>query len=177
MLRPIRSPPGKINASEKAVSQYAGRGGSAMPDGCRMVAVLQPLTPDEWKTATGTPLLDGENGALLARPKLSYAAPQPDILICRKGYGYTHTTREAIDQASKLQAGCNQILLLLEHDLGNEIRHTQNSLQALEVMPRAHLRDVIATLIARRLVEHAPVPGNPQRGAKTYLRPVAAPKK
>ena len=111
---------GKANASDKAVNQYAGRGGSAMPDGCRMVAVLQPLTPEEWKTATGTPLMDGENGALLARPKLSYAAPQPDILICRKGYGYTYTARDTHDPASKLQAGCDQILRLLEHDFATE---------------------------------------------------------
>ena len=38
-----------------------------------MVSVMQPLASDEWRTATGTPLLDGETAILLARPKVSYA--------------------------------------------------------------------------------------------------------
>jgi RecA-family ATPase len=166
---------GKANASEKAVTQYAGRGGSAMPDGCRMVAVLQPLTPDEWKTATGAPILDGENGAVLARPKLSYAAPQPDILICRKGYGYTHTSRDESDAAGKLQADCDQVLRLLQHDLGKGIRHTQNSIEALGILNRARVRNAVATLIARRLVEHAAIPDRKKGGPQSYLQPIAAP--
>ena len=44
---------GKANAREKSTDQYAGRGGSALSDGSRMVVVMQPLEPDEWASATG----------------------------------------------------------------------------------------------------------------------------
>ena len=83
---------GKANAREKAADQYAGRGGSAMADGARMVAVLQPLSPDEWLKARASPLMDGESGMVLALPKLSYCPPQPDTLIRRKGYLFSTPT-------------------------------------------------------------------------------------
>src|SRR5206468_5838994 len=62
---------GKANAHEKMLDQYAGRGGSTMADGACMVAVLQPLSGEEWAKLAGVPLLDGETGMVLARPKLS----------------------------------------------------------------------------------------------------------
>ena len=40
---------GKANARDKALDQYAGRGGSALSDGARMIAVMQPLDPVEWE--------------------------------------------------------------------------------------------------------------------------------
>ncbi len=36
---------GKANARERTLDQYTARGGSALPDGARMVAVLQPWQP------------------------------------------------------------------------------------------------------------------------------------
>jgi len=165
---------GKASARDKVLDQYAGRGGSAFADGARMVAVLQPLTLDEWRTATGAPLLSGENGMVLARPKLTYCAPLPDILISRKGFSFTFTARADIDPAGKLQGNCDQVLRAIIADLDKGLRHTQRSLEALNLMPRTELRDAVSTLIARGLVQHMPIPGNPRRGAKTYLQPVMA---
>jgi regulatory protein RepA len=166
---------GKVNAREKALDQYAGRGGSAFADGARMVTVLQPVTADDWRSATGTPLLDGETGLVLARPKLSYCPPCPDILISRKDYVFACTSRAQIDPATKLQAKCDQILRAIEHDLGKGIQHTQNSLEALNLLPRVELRGAVSTLIARGLIERAPVPGRKKGGTNTFLRPIATP--
>lgn len=165
---------GKLNARDKTLDQYTGRGGSALPDGARMVAVLQPLSADEWLSATGIPLTNGEQGMVLARPKLSYCAPQPDILISRKGFTFTHTTRMDTNQGARLHAECEQLLTLLTHDLGRGIRHTQNSLEALGVMSRRAIRDAISTLISRGRLEHAKVEGAVAHGARTYLRPIVA---
>jgi RecA-family ATPase len=166
---------GKQNARDKAVDQYAGRGGSTMPDGARMVAVLQPLLPQQWRVATGTPLADGESGMVLTRPKLSYAAPQPDILIARKGYAFSYTTRAKHDPGAKLQAACDEIVRVLVTALDKGTRHSQRSLEALKLMPRAELRDAVSTLVARGLVQNVPVPDRQKGGSNTYLQPIAAP--
>ncbi|MBK8990899.1 MAG: AAA family ATPase [Gammaproteobacteria bacterium] len=74
---------GKANARERTLDQYSGRGGSALADGARMVAVMQPVDADEWLKEVGSRLADGENGIVMALPKLSYAKPQDSIFIRR----------------------------------------------------------------------------------------------
>lgn len=59
-----------------------------MPDGARMVAVLQPLEPDEYAVRTGEILKQGETGLVMALPKMSFARPQDSIYIRRAGYRY-----------------------------------------------------------------------------------------
>lgn len=102
---------GKANAREKALDQYAGRGGSALSDGGRMVAVLQPLTADEWTKGTGSQLATDESGMVLALPKLSYSRPQEPIFIRRLGYAFAmqaaapHTAAETTaSDADKVHA-------------------------------------------------------------------------
>lgn len=86
---------GKGNAREKAVDQYAGRNGSALADGCRMVAVMQPVDRAELAKATGRVLADGELAFVLHRPKVSYAPPQREnpLFIVRRGYAFEHVPR------------------------------------------------------------------------------------
>jgi regulatory protein RepA len=164
---------GKGNARDKALDQYAGRGGSALPDGARMVAVLQPMTADEWARETGMSLTSGEQGMVLARPKLSYAAPQPDILISRKGYAFAYTSRFERDPAIERKAACDQVLRAIEAGIEAGTLHTQRSLEALKLMTRAELRDAVSLLIARGAIEHARVPERHKGGSQTYLRPIA----
>jgi RecA-family ATPase len=169
---------GKQNAREKTLDQYTGRGGSALPDGARMVAVLQPLDAEQWAKATGSPLLDGETGMVLARPKLSYAPPQPDILICRKGYGFQAFTATMRSKAEELEVICDQVLRAIEHDLARDRRHTQNSITAMSAalgLSRDGIRGAVHVLLARGLLEQADVPDKTQRGARTYLRPSRTP--
>ncbi|MFP5398961.1 MAG: AAA family ATPase [Gammaproteobacteria bacterium] len=80
---------GKGNARDKAVDQYAGRGGSAMADGCRMVAVMQATDAPELAKATGVMLGEDESAFALHRPKVSYAPPQRSpIYVKRSGYAF-----------------------------------------------------------------------------------------
>lgn len=97
---------GKANSREKTLDQYSGRGGSAFADGSRMVAVLQPLDPEEWIDQTGTPLAEGESGMVMALPKLSYAPPQSHVFIRRRGWVYeaVEASAEAKAEAIKEQA-------------------------------------------------------------------------
>lgn len=81
---------GKLNARDKAADQYAGRGGSALPDGCRMVSVLTSATAAELTKATGATLADDEGAFVLHRPKVSYAPPnRPPIYVKRVGFAFT----------------------------------------------------------------------------------------
>ena len=79
---------GKAGAREKIADMYAGRGGSALADGCRMVAVMQPADAAEVAKATGRTLGADESAVVLHRPKVSHAPPQNDrpLYIVRKGY-------------------------------------------------------------------------------------------
>lgn len=80
---------GQSNARNKVSDQYSGRGGTAMPDGARMVHVLNKMDLSEWLRETGEKLDPGESGIRLSIPKLKFTRPQPDILVVRKGYSFT----------------------------------------------------------------------------------------
>jgi regulatory protein RepA len=166
---------GKQNAREKAVDQYAGRGGSALPDGARMVAVLQRLNPKDWYAVTGRSLVDGEAGMVLARPKLSCCPPASDILIARNGFTFLHTIRAEHDPIAELQMCCDKIMNELVADLDKGTRHTQRSLEALKLMSRIDLRDAVSTLVARGRVQHASVLDRGKGGPSMFLQPIAAP--
>jgi RecA-family ATPase len=81
---------GKQTARDGVIDQYAGRGGSALADGARMVHVLQPMEPEKWIEETGAPLNDGEQGIRLSRPKQSYTPRDQsfDLFIVRNGYAF-----------------------------------------------------------------------------------------
>ena len=86
---------GKANARAKTVDQYSARGGSALPDGSRMMMVMVPVSePDEAegiKLPSSVTLEPGDQAILLRRAKLSYAPRQPDIYVIRRGYTFRHT--------------------------------------------------------------------------------------
>lgn len=165
---------GKQNARDKVIDQYAGRGGSALPDGCRMVTVLQRMTPDEWFAATGTELADSETGLRLARPKLTYAPPQPDIFIRRAGYKFAAIPPAANSKTVLRDAHAEQIHRLLVSELEAGRRHSRNSLESCEHgIKRADLRRALDWLVAGSRVEVRDIPDRQSnRGAATYLHPV-----
>ena len=149
---------GKANAREKALDQYAGRGGSALSDGSRMVAVLQPLDAGEWLKATGTALGDGQSGLVMALPKLSYAPQQGLIYIRRSGYAFHYhqparpktPEEESEDCAAKLLG-----FIELEYASGN--LHTGKTLDTCAKrlgMSRDQVREALLDLKTKgRLVE------------------------
>jgi hypothetical protein len=83
---------GKANARNGVMDQYAGRGGSALPDGSRMTAVLHPWTPQHGDALPGDWMPHPDISVLmLERPKLSYSPPnRPRIWIKRHGWRFTH---------------------------------------------------------------------------------------
>lgn len=163
---------GKANARNGARDQYAGRGGSAFADGARMVHVLQALSHTEWKEKTGLPLGDGEQGLVLARPKISYCPAKPDLYIRRAGYAFSAVAERA-DRRRDLNAMIEQLVRLVASELGGGSRHSGRSLVGLHGstdMSRQQMRDALeAALIAGKIVE-LDLPENERRGRrKTYL--------
>lgn len=83
---------GKAGGRDKVTDMYAGRGGSALADGCRMVHVMQPADATELMKATGRTLAPDQHAFSLHRPKISYAPPQHDrpLFVVRQGYQFEH---------------------------------------------------------------------------------------
>jgi hypothetical protein len=77
----------KQNARDKTTDQHSMRGGSALPDGSRMVAILTPGDDDT---------------LVLTRAKLSYSKPQQPIYIRRNGYAFSVAAEPAGVQAQAL---------------------------------------------------------------------------
>lgn len=165
---------GKQNARDGAVDQYAGRGGSAFADGARMVLVLQSLSEVEWKKKTGLPLSNGEQGLILARPKISYCPTQGPLYIRRTGYAFEQVT--GIESAEyNPKADIAQLVQLVTFELGAGNQHSKRSIEALyaqAAMTRQQLRDALAGALASgKLVEKALPIEQRQGGRRSYLAP------
>jgi len=96
---------GKINARLGAMDQYAGRNGSALPDGSRMVAVMVACSADSFGDGTGY-LPDeraGEKGLKLGFPKMSYAPQPEDKYILRRGFHFQHVESVSEEQRAQMQ--------------------------------------------------------------------------
>ncbi len=168
---------GKANAREKSLDQYSGRGGSALSDGSRMVAVLQGgYTQRDWQNLTGWNLTADENALILARPKLSYVSPQPEIFIVRRGYQFQAIHSLTQDAGEDLKAVQDQIWRLLSTELKENNRHTANTLGALSPqigLTRQQIRDAVSLLTASGRVENRKRPnGEGHGGGRYYLHPV-----
>lgn len=149
---------GKANARGKALDQYAGRGGSAMADGSRMMAVIQPLEAKEWLEQTGTRLATGESGLVMALPKLSYSAPQKPIFIRRYKF---HFSREAASQATPDQIAQSNAALVrdfisAEWLLGRKYSKADIEAHSTKLdLTRNQLRQAIAELtVSGQMIYH-----------------------
>jgi RecA-family ATPase len=167
---------GKQNARDRAVDQYAGRGGSAFADGARMVAVLQTMTATEWLEATGHQLEDGDTGLRLARPKISYAPPAGDIFILRSGYAFHRVESTSNGSSVLIESNANMIWRLLASELEQGRRHSKNSLETVSDLRRADMRRAVSWLEASGRIDIRNIPNrSSNRGASRYLHPVASP--
>ena len=173
---------GKQNARDKATDQYAGRGGSAFPDGSRMVFVLQNVLPADWSKSTGRDLAEGETGLVLARPKMSYCPPQGKIMISRIGYSFEHVGE--MTESMERESSDDRVFRFLMTEFQADKRHTKSTLEAFSESPlglkRAEIRDAVERLLSSGRVELLSVPSDkkPRRGgAHTYLHPNAPPQK
>ena len=117
---------GKANARDKTADQYTGRGGSALADGCRMVAVINPLDAGEWLKATGSPLHDSEQGLVMALPKLSYSPRQEPVFIRRSGYCFEHVAHFRQTPEEQAESETRKVLNFItsEYEEGREYSQT-----------------------------------------------------
>jgi hypothetical protein len=149
---------GKVSAQEKRLDQYAGRGGSALSDGCRMVCVMQPLSPAEWRQATGTDLQAGESGIVMALPKLSYSKPQEPVFIRRTGYRFTMETPNRRTPEQAADAIANQVEQFIRYEYEQGRRYStadlENSRDRMS-LSRPELRAAITALkVSGRVIYH-----------------------
>ena len=164
---------GKANAREKTADQYTGRGGSALPDGARMVTVLQPMNAAEWMAATGDTIDADRNETafVLARPKLSYCAPQPDIFILRCGYSFRCLSRAAPIEPDKQRGiDAEQVLRLIRSEAQAGRQLTKSTLEDIkpESLTRSRFRAALAVLLSDRRIESRKREGA-KNGAYEYL--------
>lgn len=122
---------GKANAREKTLDQYSGRGGSALPDGSRMVTVIHSLDHSEWLKQTSSPLKEGESGLVMHLAKLSYCPPQAPIYIRRNGYLFTqeNVTPRGTDEIRRLRI--DKLLEHIQHGYAIGVRYSKNNLEEL----------------------------------------------
>ncbi|MCJ8502364.1 DnaB-like helicase N-terminal domain-containing protein [Desulfatitalea alkaliphila] len=167
---------GKAPAREGRLDQYTSRGGSALSDGARMVAVLQPWKPsDSRHPPAGCVETPGATISILARPKLSYAAPQPLIWIRRSGWSFEYFTETKVSIEERERALFDQIERFLASEVRQGHRHNKTSLEtALPDLKRADVRTAIEQLMARgRIIEQDLPPEERQGRRKTYLSVLA----
>ena len=167
---------GKANARNGALDQYASRGGTALPDGCRMVTVLSAVGNESAYSAAippaGFELAPDESGFILARPKLSYAPPQPLLWIRRRGWAFDYfiETRCSPDETRARDA--DKVAEFLIEELHHGRKYTPNTLEQTGKikLPRARLRAARATLETVGRLEERDLPPQERRGRrKTYL--------
>jgi len=82
---------GKSSSNSKDMTQFAGRGGTALPSHSRVSRVLRGVSSDEYKELTGQDLQKGESSLLCNVNKFSDGSPLLDnpFLILRKGFLFT----------------------------------------------------------------------------------------
>jgi hypothetical protein len=117
-----------------------------------------------------------ETGIVLVRAKLSYAPPQPQIWLKRRGYGFEHFTAARPNREAEERARADQLERFLISELARGSRYTRNTLTDTRVIkPRDKLRAALSALESSGRVVDAPNPrtAHTRGGARTYLHPVA----
>jgi regulatory protein RepA len=168
---------GKDNARNRTTDQYSGRGGSALADGSRMVHVLQRLSPNEWTEATGDVLEGDDSGFVLARPKMTWCPPQPDVYLRRHGYCFHRVAAvEATDGASTVtRINAEKLHQFLKDEFVKGIKHTGRTLEAAKLLPQKATREAVQRLVADGRVASEDLGNGGRGGARTYLRPLDLP--
>ena len=171
---------GKANARNGAIDQYASRGGTALPDGCRMVTILSAVGETGHCAANapdGFDLQPGESGFIMARAKLSYAPPQPNIWIRRRGFGFEYFIEQPRNSGEARALDADKVFGFLTDELHHGTRYTARALEdsgSLK-LPRARLRAALAILETGGRLEERELPKDARRGKrKNYLHPTAS---
>jgi phage/plasmid primase-like uncharacterized protein/RecA-family ATPase len=167
---------GKQNGREKTLDQYTSRGGSALPDGSRMVRVLQSWDhrDSKYRPPQGCNPEPGSSITIMARPKLSYAKPNlPLIWIKRTGWTFEYFTEQFVTDEQRERGRLDQIERFIASEEHRGVYHTKTSLETqyekIGIL-RKDGRSAVEMLIAECRVINKDLPKEHQQGGrKTYL--------
>jgi RecA-family ATPase len=162
---------GKGNARDKTTDQYSGRGGSALSDGARMVAVMNPMDAKEWKKETGLTHSSDKPGIRISLPKLSYSMRQPDILVMRDGYSFN--TILAIGEPLAPERAEFQVVRFIESEYSLGRKYSKTQLEgSYETMglSRNTVRSAIVQIEVQGLANYVSVTGK----AGSHFQPLCA---
>ncbi|MFT7660034.1 MAG: RecA-family ATPase [Gammaproteobacteria bacterium] len=165
---------GQDAARNKTKDAYAGRGGTALSDGCRMVNVLHP-----WDKSMGAlPLgidASSEDVLMLMQPKLSYTKPQPDLFIVRDGWSYKSYRRPPpVSTEILLKEQKAQIVRFLESKIKSDVKLTKGAIETGYLddlnMSRSDFRKGLAQLMTEGTLVERTLPRSEKQGGRTkYL--------
>ena len=164
---------GQSNAREGAIDQYAGRGGTALPDGARMVTILASANRVKLARPEGFDLQPGESGFVMARAKLSYAPPQPNIWIRRRGWTFEYVIETPRNAEAVRDHDADKVAKFLTEEFHHGRRYTANTLEqsGKTGLSRSRLRAALATLETNGRVTPRDLPLELRQGGrkKHYL--------
>ena len=171
---------GKANAREGTTDQYSARGGTALPDGARMVQTLRLWTPGG-KSRPPAGLVPAEDGQIfqIHIGKLSYAPPDAarTIWVQRRGFSFTYTVETTLSPQERLQDDAQQLFLFLSEDMDAGVRHTRKTLEDSSdrvPMARVQIRSALNLLLGQgRVIERDLPPEHRRGGRQKYLHPEA----
>lgn len=142
---------GKQNARDGARDQYAFRGGSALADGARMVAIVNTLEPDAWQRETGLALPDGNDGIVMSLPKLSYARRPADIYVARRGFHFSQVLPSRQSPEQRRNAHAEQVLRFLQDQAQQGAHYSTGTLEDVREtlgLNRKEVRAAVGVLLA-----------------------------
>ena len=167
---------GKANARDKTLDQYSTRGGSALPDGSRLVTILQRYDKRDntHRPPEGCTPSINSSISILARPKLSYAKPNlPLIWIKRTGWMFEYSTETFLSDEEKDHVLLDLVEKFLFIEEAGGVYHSKTSLEEKTKdlgLTRKEMRDAVTQLLASgRIVEKDLPKEHRQGGRKTYL--------
>ena len=163
---------GKANARNGAIDQYASRGGTALPDGCRMVSILSSVKDTTQTPPDGFALAPGDSGFVMARAKLSYAPPQPNIWIRRRGFTFEYWLEEHRSADEVIASDAAKVEAFVKDELLHGRKYTGRALESVNTLklPRQRLRAALTLLDTSGRIFERDLPADERRGArKTYL--------
>lgn len=160
--------------------QYVSRGGTALPDGARMVAVLAAWDRNGREQPPMT--LDHEpddSVLILSLPKLSYSPRQQDVWIRRSGYAIEWASPMPPNPETEDRARVDQLENYLVSQYGQGFKYSPSTLEpeAKKMgMTRAQLRDARLRLTVEGRVVLADLPAGEKYARKQgYLHPTRLP--
>ena len=174
---------GKGREGAKGLDMYAGRGGSSLADGARMVFCLSAYLPKDPEMGKPPEMCGeaapGESLTVMARPKMSYSPPnQPWVWIKRKGFRFSTFDTEPKKSPEEEQAIKEATVLRWLESKLKDYPPSFYNVQALREqhdamgMTARQLRSAVTGLTASGRVMTVPVPAdrNPT-GRSTFICP------